>query len=291
MKSFSYTKTPQLISRLEAIDQLRTQVLISPLTPKAEMILRFKTLEESIGYLRSLDQDGKSNNYNYRQILDYIYLQWTGVRNPLDAGHLEHIFSMLDTNSTPSQSQSVSINQSLKYLQANTDHPILQAALAYIMLYAEQSFPLKNAHMAYITFLVFLNKSGYGMRGMFSLGQKLTLEKTYFQELVNQAQSDNNVSPWLNFIIDITTDTLTNLSTIIHNNHIAEPNSQSFQVNSRQEQVLSRLLDPGSKISNKQVQNLFHVSPITASRDLAQLVNMGLLLPLGKGRSTYYTRV
>ncbi|MCX6732604.1 MAG: hypothetical protein NTV98_03635 [Candidatus Roizmanbacteria bacterium] len=48
---------------------------------------------------------------------------------------------------------------------------------------------------------------------------------------------------------------------------------------------------PGAKVSNRMVQKKFKVSQITASRDLAKLADSGLIFAIGKGRSTYYTKV
>ena len=58
----------------------------------------------------------------------------------------------------------------------------------------------------------------------------------------------------------------------------------------RQKEILYLLEKPETPITNKQIQQVFKVSQITASRDLARLSIVGLLLPHGKGRATYYTK-
>jgi Fic family protein len=47
---------------------------------------------------------------------------------------------------------------------------------------------------------------------------------------------------------------------------------------------------PGTRITNKMVQKHFKVSQITASRELAKLATLGLIISIGKGRSIYYTK-
>ena len=64
-----------------------------------------------------------------------------------------------------------------------------------------------------------------------------------------------------------------------------------WKLNSRQKAIMETLENPEEKITNKQVQKRFNVSQITASRDLTNLTNLGLLLTHGKGRSIYYTKV
>jgi len=61
-------------------------------------------------------------------------------------------------------------------------------------------------------------------------------------------------------------------------------------LNDRQNKILERLENPNLKITNKDVQKMFGVSQITASRDLSKMANLGILLPHGKGRSVFYTK-
>ena len=64
-----------------------------------------------------------------------------------------------------------------------------------------------------------------------------------------------------------------------------------WKLNDRHAEVMNLLERPGSKITNKKVQKMFKVSQITASRDLSQLVRLGLVFSGGKGRSTFYTKI
>lgn len=65
------------------------------------------------------------------------------------------------------------------------------------------------------------------------------------------------------------------------------------QINERQRKVLNRLLDAGpggfeGGMTTRKYVSLTHCSPITASRDLADLAVSGCLLVVGAGRSTSY---
>lgn len=63
-----------------------------------------------------------------------------------------------------------------------------------------------------------------------------------------------------------------------------------WKLNDRQKKILDIMENPELKITNKIVQKQFGISQITASRDLAKMVNLGVLLPHGKGRSVFYTK-
>ena len=65
----------------------------------------------------------------------------------------------------------------------------------------------------------------------------------------------------------------------------------TWKLTERQKKIMEKLENPNIQITNRDVQKMFTVSQITASRDLSKMVNLGILLPHGKGRSIFYTRV
>jgi predicted HTH transcriptional regulator len=67
-------------------------------------------------------------------------------------------------------------------------------------------------------------------------------------------------------------------------------NPPTYQLSLRQKQILSLAEPPNTLVSNKLVQDTFRISQITASRDLAKLASLGLLIPHGHGRSTSYSK-
>jgi Fic family protein len=63
--------------------------------------------------------------------------------------------------------------------------------------------------------------------------------------------------------------------------------------NERQRKVLNTLLDAGSDrfvggLTDKKYAHLTHISPATAQRDLAELIERGILRVQGAGRSVRY---
>ncbi len=64
-----------------------------------------------------------------------------------------------------------------------------------------------------------------------------------------------------------------------------------FKLNERQEKVLQRVLSPTSKedvVSNSYYRKIVDTTRPTATRDLAELAGLGLLVPFGAGRSSSY---
>ncbi|MEA1925150.1 MAG: helix-turn-helix domain-containing protein [Candidatus Altiarchaeota archaeon] len=59
-------------------------------------------------------------------------------------------------------------------------------------------------------------------------------------------------------------------------------------LNERQIKALRLMVNEGKRLTNKKYRELFHVSKVTAFRDLTQLVDEGLINESGKGRSLCY---
>ncbi len=107
-----------------------------------------------------------------------------------------------------------------------------------------------------------------------------------------QSMRENNATAWLEFVVEAATHQLTKLLKYISSKEYEFPTDNSLvELNERQKSVLATLTEPGSKISNREIQKHFKVSPITAARDLAKLTQFGFVVPLGRGRSTYYTKI
>ena len=77
------------------------------------------------------------------------------------------------------------------------------------------------------------------------------------------------------------------LENILHKNNAS---ASLWRLSNRQKLIMEKLENPNIKITNREVAKMFAVSQITASRDLSKMVNLGILLPHGKGRSVYYTK-
>ena len=67
-----------------------------------------------------------------------------------------------------------------------------------------------------------------------------------------------------------------------------EAEAEQVSLNSRQIRLLDSLRQSGGSISNREYQMLFVVSKRTASNDLSESTDYGLLVVEGAGRGTRY---
>lgn len=105
-----------------------------------------------------------------------------------------------------------------------------------------------------------------------------------------------DITPWLHWFLTQVAEACTQPEQIIQRS-LAKgtfwARHQDKQINERQRKVLNRLLDAGPDgfdggMTTRKVVALTHCSPITASRDLADLAASGCLIVVGAGRSTHY---
>jgi Fic family protein len=125
----------------------------------------------------------------------------------------------------------------------------------------------------------------------------LVLEEYYrkdivgLREAISKVDEEKNLTAWLEYF---TKGILVQLQKALE--EVEAPKfktdlSASFwKLNQRQKIILSHLENPELKITNKDVQKMFDISQITASRYLSKLASLGLILSHGKGRSIFYTR-
>lgn len=311
MQSFSYTRSQSLNEELEKVEELRKTLLLIPLSPQEKLLFRWNTTVDNIYYSLALGSEkvereeiidilspkgGKNLSKKQEQILrykqahDYIRQEWTVTTKAVEADTLLHLYHVV--YKTRAKVDEDALQNNLRYIQTNPDSPILQSGLVGITILANEFFGAESPQMAHLTSLIFLAKYGYDFRGMLSLREYFFSHKDRYNSLITQSLRDSNVTPWLEFVVEATKTQLNRVLTkITSKEFIVEQSTPFFSLNDRQKSILGMLDAPGSKITNKEVQKMCHISAITAARDLAKLTTLGLLFSIGKGRSTYYTKV
>lgn len=310
MKDFSYTKTPSLTSQIRQIEDLRKDLLLLPLSPRLELQFQWKAILHHIHYalaltgieiseehiIQIISPEGKkklSENekhaVKYKGALDYLYHNWLVVPEPVTSSDLVNLyFAAFDGKLKISMEE---LEKTLQYIQVNPDNPIIQASLAQFLILNLYPFDKHNESFSHLVFLLFLYKNGYDFRRM------LALEKVFFQDLsfykdnIARLGRETNVTNWLEYVSQSIQTELEILIKTVSAEKQTSTQPSSLELNERQKKILSLLNQPGLKINNKKVQEIFNVSQITASRDLSKMVSVGLVIAIGAGRSTYYTKV
>ncbi len=298
----TYNLSAQLKKNIHDFEILRGDIALCPLSPIEEIRLRWNTTVDRIYYwlhLADITITRKEISsalsgaqkptmtktvqqmVNYRSALNHIYFNWLGNPDPLTIRNIQQVADHINY-AIP---KTVDLSHTLEYLQASTTiHPLIQAAIIHLQF--------ASSPIAHLAPLIVLYKYGYDLRGMLCPESLLSDEKEQYFKTLQQIAQTSTITLWLEFYT----------GTMVRNAHhikrlaqevkkgTALSHVRNFNLTQRQKNILARFDEPEVTLTNKNIQQLFTVSQITASRDLSQLAALGLLVSRGKGRSTYYTR-
>ncbi len=315
MISLSYNLSPQLKNRLARADSFRKEILLTSIPPSLKLKIQWDTLINRIYHSLSLsnsdltkseiikvltsygtdstkikNQDSQ-NIINYKRAFDNIYHNWLVSRKNVT---LKDILILYDTICNGKLIiPASSFQETLDYIQAREDHPIIQAGLASIGILKIRPFSNDNEKFSRLIVYLFLYKYGYDVRGFIEPeGVWIDNKEAYFDS-IKIGVNASSVTIWLEFFANSVALALESAYKSIKSESLDswDRSDSSSKLNDRQKNILSLIDQPGSTITNQKVQKKFNVSQITASRDLSKLTSLGLLFHHGKGRSVYYTRV
>lgn len=318
MINFSYTLSPLLQENIQKIEMLRVQIALAPLSPKTELRLRFEAMVSRIYWSLSLAGNpltrtdienllvktfplfSLSNKIDrltpyarsvirYKKAHDLITHEWLVTPQPVRLKDILDLASIIETNKM--RNEQVDLAHILDYLHKSNDHPVVQAAIIQMQLLCLRPFMDGNGRLARLMALLYLYKNGYDFRGMLVIEEYWRKDLSSLDVLKETVLTSNSLNLWLEYFAQGMTTQLEKSVQKINSLSFQIERNAHWQLTDRQRMLVNVLEFPHATITNKKVQKHFKVSQITASRDLAKLSMLGLIVPHGKGRSVYYTRV
>ncbi|OGH48085.1 MAG: hypothetical protein A3A51_00420 [Candidatus Levybacteria bacterium RIFCSPLOWO2_01_FULL_39_10] len=307
MTEISYTQSQNIQKYISRINQLRQSILLSIIDPKIELILRWNAQIERIFWILSLTDTPlakeeisritRSKNTDYskpqnltlkiKKSLDYISQNYLSSQKQIN---LKDVIEVTGYSYENIAVKTKSLDKSLKYFQTSQENPLIQAGLVHFVV-IDQARHKKNYDLASLLTYLFLYKEGYDFRGLLVLDEYFRKNFDEYEFNLKDCMARGTQTLWLEFFLKSMIQALAKAQNLIQDAVIADSKSPAFKLNSRQKTILSFLDTPGSSITNRNVQKMFGVSQITASRDLTGLSRLLLILSKGKGRSVYYTKV
>lgn len=319
MLNLSYSLSPIVRDRLKEIDELRKEILLTPISPKEEMRLRWDALINRIHYslslagnkverkniskiltaqinldrgetLNKLDREER-DVIGYKKALDTISREWMVSKKHVSVKDILILYDMFcDGRMIIPASR---LSELLDYIQAHKENPVILAGISYIGIESIKPFSDGNSRLARILAYLFLFKNGFDIRGLIQFGKNWTNEPTAFQDALRIGLNASSITLWLEFFCNEIASSLKEEFDKIRSEKIDNIglDASFWGLNDRQKVILNLLEEPNSIISNKKVQKHFKISQITASRDLTKLSTLGYITQRGKGRSVYYTKL
>ncbi len=317
MAPIAYTISPYLLRYLEKIETIRQQILLYPLSPKHELGLQFHATIDRVHFglaltgqhvhpekvqtilanqiIFAIQKNSKykdpiqTNVLQYKQAIDYIKRDWTLSTKSISTETFLHLYAITgDPNIVITEKNFYDI---VTYLQASNDSPFIQAALAKLLF--RHLFPDSAYAEVFSTMssYLFLYQSGMDCRGLLVLEKPWAQDQKLFNGYYATAIARPNVTGWLEYFVKTVYQQLEATFQTFAQAQVKREEEKIGKLNERQKVIMTLLDDPNAIITNRTIQKIFHISPITSSRDLAKLTLLGLLIQQGKGRSVRYTRI
>lgn len=305
----TYTISSDLRQTLRTIDNLRTHILSHPLSIEEEILRHWDAHLEQIqgsfalaGVRVSTDAIEKdisgqlkqeSAIAGYHRMLTTIERHWRAVDKAVPITLIEQFRDEVYVGPFRTYKQNVSrnypsIRQLLTYLENQTEHPVIHAGIALGVLSAN-IFPKDDPGLlSRLLATVYLAKAGFDLRGLHAIEQQWAHEASSYATALNAIRIQANLNHWLLFVAQSIEFHFTKLA---HALSVPQARKRRPLLTNRQQQIISLLHNPATSITNKVIQKKYKISQITASRDLAMLVHLGIIIAHGRGRSVSYTRI
>jgi hypothetical protein len=321
MDLFAYTLSEELRSVLADIDDLRRDILLTPLSPVHELRAVFSAMVDRIRFGWMLDgqtvtrqdiwaalgtDDGRRHAgsataiIGYRTAYEQLRRDWLVTQKPMTARHLESFthtlaLSMKLLPPRVTRGWERDTGDLLTYVQAAREHPVAAAGLTYLHILSlpDAVFPVPlRRRVASLTAYAMLFRGGYDVRGLVCPETGLAGSRETYEDTLGISRSRGNATSFMLAYATAVRSQLTDTAATLRTVAFASPGpAAAVDLNDRQKSILSFLTHPDTAVTNRKVQNRYRVSQITASRDLAKLAALGLIVAHGRGRSTSYTRV
>jgi hypothetical protein len=317
MLPLSYAVSLDLEETLGRIDALRTKVLTTPISPKTELRHRFEAMIDRLyatSYLADIPVSKKliikclrgqpvkttresviitRLHTTYRT----IFSDWVASNKDITYNTIESLaLSALPMDQTAIKralrAQEPHIRELMGFLETKIEHPVIQASIAHTILSTHAIIAGDFGRVARIVSTLYLTKHGYDLRAMLAPEAIWMSQESSYELSFSSVDKQNNLNHSLLYFATTICNSMEKLAIDLTDSRFHSEFPSSFwELNDRQKLILSTTEDTNISLTNMMIQKLCKSSQVTASRDLAKLVSLGLLYPHGKGRSVYYTRV
>ncbi|MFT5710422.1 MAG: Fic family protein [Halioglobus sp.] len=177
---------------------------------------------------------------------------------------------------------------------AEIKKPAIRSAIAHLYFETIHPFEDGNGRVGRALSEKALSQ-GLGRPVLLSLSRTIEANKNAYYEALKTAQRCNEITPWIEYFVAVVLDAQIEAEAHID---FTLKKAKFFdryedQLNARQLRIVRRMLEEGIKgfeggMSAKKYGVIAKTSKATATRDLQDLVEKKVLIPLGGGRSTRY---
>ena len=175
---------------------------------------------------------------------------------------------------------------------------IIRAGLVHIWFVTIHPFDDGNGRIARTLTDMLLARDENNPKRFYSLSSQIMAERNDYYEILKSTQAGTgDITDWLKWFLACMNRAILNSNTLLKKVMTKARFWQEFaqtRLHERQTKVINQMLDAGAHgfeggLKNKKYMGIAHTSRATAQRELADLVNKGILIKMpGGGRSSSY---
>ena len=270
--------------------------------------------------VKGVNRDDEKELLNYKKAMDFIS-KYLGKNDPISEGVIRELHKILVKNvrgenvdpGNYRKIQNYVVNSRTREVvytppgpldvphlmrkfvewvnKADDVSPILVAGIVQFQFVHIHPFIDGNGRTARILSTLILYKTGYDFKRLFTISEYYDKDRqSYYQAIQSVRNNNMDMTAWLSYFVEGLRSQMEEINEkgkkIIVSEKIVKTLTQ-YSLNLRQEKIIRYLVVNG-QINNEQCQRLCGSIRRTATRDLASLVEKGLLLKKGELKGAYY---
>ena len=184
----------------------------------------------------------------------------------------------------------------LRWFNSTNDlDPVIKAAIAHLWFVTIHPFADGNGRMARTITDMLLARTDQNSQRFYSMSAQIRNERKAYYDILEKTQKGTlDITEWLEWFLTCLDSSLSAteeiLAKVIRKSKLRE-NLKAYSLNDRQQKILNGLIDGfEGKLTSSKWAKITKTSQDTASRDIQDLIDKGILLKeAAGGRSTSYT--
>ena len=171
-------------------------------------------------------------------------------------------------------------------------NPVLLAGIVHYEIARIHPFIDGNGRTARLFATLIIYLSGFDHRRLFALDDYYDRDRSaYYAALKTVQASNGDITQWLEYFTDGVAYSVTEVKeAVLKLGKQRKKGDAQIPLAAKQMQIVEYINTHG-KVTNRDLQDLFHISAQAVHKELAKLVELEVIKPVGKGRSLYYVLV
>ncbi|PIU44996.1 MAG: hypothetical protein COS95_05810 [Ignavibacteriales bacterium CG07_land_8_20_14_0_80_59_12] len=280
---------------------------VSKLAEGRNIMASRKDKQEVLNYLNVLErldafvEDGKTIS---EKIVLRIHKQLTkdSLDDPSDSGVYRKKYVVVgnrltgEVNFYPPENEQVPslIQEYVQWLNSSAAlelDAVIEAGIAHYEFVRIHPFVDGNGRAARVIAALLLYLRGFDTKRFFSLDDYYdTDRKAYYAALATVDKDVRDVTKWLEYFVEgvaVSIEAVKERVIRLSSERLKRTQRGQIALTEKQMKIVE-FINQNERISNKNVRELFKVSAQAAHKEISKLVELGVLKPVGKGRSLSY---